>query len=225
MSPPWGSVKEDKDMAKRTFKAMFVGTNTSKFRADVQVYLARTLKFVSVLHKREIEPHLSLIVTEVEMVRSARFQLTPFNEMVLEERKKSIYLKAIGSLSLVAGGVMTVSAFASNSLLLPFLLSGAEGGAERIGIGILASVIDSFLGLSGLFFVAGGVILISKGRAFGRVLVAFAGAAGIFTLIFLVGVSCVVSGSLISSFMSYPEDSIGIVLGSLIVGTEMNIQK
>jgi hypothetical protein len=183
------------------------------------------LKFVSALHKGEIEAHLSLIVTEVEMVRSTRFQLSPFNQMVLEERKKSFYLRAVGSLSLVAGGVMTVSAFASNSLLLPFLLSGVEGGAERIGIGILAFVIDSFLVLSGLFFIAGGVILISKHRTFGRFLVAFAGAAGIFTLIFLVGVSYVVSGSLISSFMSYPEDSIGIVLGTAIVAIEMNIQK
>ncbi|HZW55638.1 MAG TPA: hypothetical protein VFF30_05055 [Nitrososphaerales archaeon] len=150
--------------------------------------------------------------------------MPPMNQIVLAERRTTSYLRTVAALSLFAGSDMIVSAFTAHGMF-PTLLGGVVGSAtnslawDALNLGSL--LISLFIGLSGAFFVAGGLILLIKRRSFGRGLVALAGGIGIFSLIFSLAASYIELGSFTSSFLQYYVYWIGIVLGIVTVGIEM----
>ena len=113
-------------------------------------------------------------------------------------------------LSLSSGAVMIVSGFTSHALILETLIHGAQG-LQAFILQSVTLLFGSFLILSGIFFVLGGLMLLVKHYSFGRPLVALAGGLGIFTLAFCLVLAYINSGFFISSsLLLHPEYFVGI---------------
>ena len=148
--------------------------------------------------------------------------LPPMNELVLENNRRTSHLRTAAVLSLASGSAMVVSGVTSHTLIIDTLHNGAGSGFV---VDSVAGLISSFLILSGVFFVVGGVMLVYKHYSFGRPLVALAGGLGIFTLAFCVVLAYLGSSfSLSASLSSYPEYFLGILLAcgstAIELGTE-----